>query len=187
MSYFNSELAAKRLELLKEAMPALVKAAVLMNPDNQFGTRLVLEALETTATALKVKLQAFEVRGGDDFERPFAAMASQQIGAVVIHEDATLNYNATTIANLAAKYRLPLCGSLEFGVAGGLMAYGVNFPDMDRRAATFVDKILKGAKPANLPVERSTRFAFRVNLRTAKELGLTIPFALLARADEVIE
>jgi putative ABC transport system substrate-binding protein len=105
----------------------------------------------------------------------------------VIHEDTMLNANVKAIARLAAMHRLPSCGFPEFAVAGGLMAYGVNFPDMDRRAATFVDKILKGAKPGDLPVERSTKFTLIINLKTAKAIGLTLPTSILLRGDEVIE
>jgi ABC-type uncharacterized transport system substrate-binding protein len=187
LSFFNPELAAKRLELLKELSPPLAKAAVLLNPDNPAGRRLILQELETTAKALTVELQPFEARGPGDFARVFAAMADQQIGAAVIHEDPMLNANAKAIANLAAARRLPTCGFPEFAAAGGLMAYGINFPDMDRRAAAFVDKILKGAKPGELPVERSTKFMLIVNLKTAKVLGLDVPWSLQQRADEVIE
>jgi putative ABC transport system substrate-binding protein len=185
-TFFNPELAAKRLELLKEAVPHLTRAAVLLNPDNP-SNRLILQELERTATALKLTLQRVEARGPSDFERAFAAMANQLVGAAVIHEDTMLNANAGAIAHFAARQRLPSCGFPEFGAAGGLMAYGVHFPDMDRRAATFVDRILKGAKPGDLPVERATEFTLIVNLKTAKALGLTIPPSLLLRADSVIE
>ena len=186
LTFFNPELAAKRLELLKESVPQLAKAAVLLNPDNP-ANRLILQGLEMTAKALKVGLQPFEARGPSDFERAFTTMVNQHIGAAVIHEDTMLNANVKAIAHLAAMHRLPSCGFPEFAVAGGLMAYGVNFPDMDRRAATFVDKILKGAKPGDLPVERSTKFTLIVNLKTAKAIGLTLPTSILLRGDEVIE
>jgi putative ABC transport system substrate-binding protein len=114
-------------------------------------------------------------------------MNDQQIGAVVLHEDPLLNASAKPIADLAARWRLPTCGFPEFAIAGGLMAYGVNFPDLDHRAAAFVDKILKGAKPADLPIEQATRFRLIVNLKTAKAAGIEVPPTLLARADEVIE
>jgi putative ABC transport system substrate-binding protein len=187
LSFFNPELVAKRLELLKELLPPLAKAAVLLNPDNPAGRQLMLQALEPTARALNVGLQPFEARGPGDFERVFAAMANQQIGALVIHEDTMLNANVKAIAHLAAMQRLPACGFPEFAAAGGLMAYGINFPDMDRRAAAFVDKILKGAKPGDLPIERSTKFRTIVNLRAAKAIGIEVPTSLLLRADEVLE
>jgi putative ABC transport system substrate-binding protein len=127
--------------------------------------------METTAKALNVELQPFETRGPSEFERAFAAMADQQIGAVVIHDDPILITNVKTIADLAAKQRLPSIGTAEFTSAGGLMAYGVDFVAMFRQAAVFVDKILKGAKPGNLPVERSTRFKFVINLPSGRAGG----------------
>ena len=169
LSIFTPELAAKRLELLKEAFPALTKAAVLLNPDNA------------------IVLQTFEARRSSDFERVFTAMADQQVDALVVIEDTMLNANANALAVFAAVKRLPSCGFPEFVRAGGLLAYGINFPDMDYRAATFVDKILKGAHPGDLPVEQSTKFNMMVNLQTAKALSITLPPTLLARADEVIE
>jgi putative ABC transport system substrate-binding protein len=186
LTFFNPDIAAKRLELLKEFAPSLSKAAILLNPNNPSNV-LIIQGLETTAKVLKGQLQRFEVKAPSELDRAFTAMAQQHIGAVMIHEDTMLIANAKAIADLAAKQRLPACGSPEFPAAGGLMAYGVNFPDMDRRAATFVDKVLKGVKPSELPVERSTRFMLIINLKTAKALGLTIPQSLLQRADQVIE
>jgi putative ABC transport system substrate-binding protein len=187
LSFFNAELTAKRLELLKEVAPSLAKAAVLLNAGNPAGRQLVLRELEPTAKALKVELLPFEAREPGDFEGVFAAMVSQQIGAVVLHEDPVLNANSKAIVDIVARHRLPTCGFPEFVAAGGLMAYGISFPEMDRRAAVFVDKILKGAKPADLPVERSTKFTTIVNLRTARAMGIDMPTSILLRADEVIE
>ena len=187
LSFFNAELIAKRLELLKEVAPSLAKAAVLLNSDNAAGRQLILRALEPTAKALKVELLPFEARGPGDFEGAFATMVSQQVGAVVLHEDPMLNANSKAIVDIVARHRLPTCGFPEFVAAGGLLAYGIHFPDMDRRAAAFVDKILKGAKPADLPVERSTKFTTIVNLRTARAIGIDMPTSILLRADEVIE
>jgi putative ABC transport system substrate-binding protein len=175
LSFFNAELIAKRLELLKEVAPSLAKAAVLLNSDNAAGRQLILRALEPTAKALKVELLPFEARGPGDFEGAFATMVSQQVGAVVLHEDPMLNANSKAIVDIVARHRLPTCGFPEFVAAGGLLAYGIHFPDMDRRAAAFVDKILKGAKPADLPVERSTKFTTIVNLRTARAMGIDMP------------
>jgi putative ABC transport system substrate-binding protein len=132
-------------------------------------------------------LRAFEARQPTDFVRVFAAMADQQVGALVIHEDTVLNANATALAIFAAVRRLPSSGFPEFVRAGGLLAYGINFLDSEYRAAAFLDKILKGAKAADLPVERSTKFNLAINLQTARALGLDVPPTLLARADEVIE
>jgi putative ABC transport system substrate-binding protein len=186
LSFFNAELAAKRVELLKEAIPTLTKAGLLLNANNA-SNPLILGEVEPTAKALNVTVQPFEVDQSSDFGRTFAAMADQQIGAVVIHEDTMLNAKATALAVHAAVRRLPSCGFPEFVRAGGLIAYGVNFPDTDYRAAAFIDKILKGAKPQDLPIERWTRFNVIVNLQTAKALGVTLPTSLLLRADEVIE
>jgi putative tryptophan/tyrosine transport system substrate-binding protein len=187
LSFFNAELVAKRLELLKELAPSLAKAAVLLNADNPTGNQLILRELEPTAKALKLELLTFETRGPGDFEGAFAAMISQQIGAAVLHEDPMLNANSKAIVDTLARHRLLTCGFPEFAAAGGLMAYGINLPEMDRRAAVFVDKILKGAKPADLPVERATKFTTIVNLRTARAVGIDMPTSILLRADEVIE
>ena len=186
LSLFSAAYTAKRLELMKEAIPSLTKAALLVNPDNATYGRVVQE-VETTAKALNVELRKFEVRLPRDIEGAFSAMAAEKIEAVVTHEDTVLLANATMIADLAMKKRLPSCGFPELVKAGGLIAYGINFPDTDHRAATFVDKILKGAKPGDLPIERSSKFDVIVNLKTAKALGITLPTAILLRADEVIE
>jgi putative ABC transport system substrate-binding protein len=187
LSFFNAELTGKRLELLKELAPSLAKAAVLLNADNPAGKQLILRELEPTAKALNVELLPFEARELSDLEDVFAAMVRQQIDAAVLHEDPVLNANSKAIADIVARHRLPTCGFPEFVAAGGLMAYGISFPEMDRRAAAFVDKILKGAKPADLPVERSTKFTTIVNLRTARTMGIDVPTSILLRADEVIE
>jgi putative tryptophan/tyrosine transport system substrate-binding protein len=182
----NPELMAKRLELLKEVVPAMTHAAVLLNPDNA-ANRPVRQAMEMTAEALKVGLQPFELDGSGKLDSVFAAMANRKIDALVVHDDQVLISNAKAIAALAAKQNLPSCGFLEFAAVGGLSAYGVNFVELCRRAAYFVDKILKGTKPGDLPVEQPTKFELVINLKTAKALGLDIPPTVLARADEVIE
>jgi putative tryptophan/tyrosine transport system substrate-binding protein len=182
----NPELMAKRLELLKELVPTMTQAAVLLNPDNA-ANGPVRQAMETTAKALQVGLQPFELRGSSDLERVFASMADSKIDALVVHDDQVLIGNAKAIATFAAQQKLPSCGFLEFAVAGGLAAYGVNFVELCRRAAYFVDKILKGTTPADLPVEQPTKFELSINLKTANALGLQVPPMLLARADEVIE
>ncbi len=185
-TYFSPELNAKGLELLKEAFPRIRRVAVLVNPDNpQKGP--MLRAMALTAGPLKLELQQFEARGPNEFESVFAAMAKQRVDAFVTHDDSVLIDNARGLAALAAKGRLPSTGFKTFAEAGGLMGYGVNFPEMYRRAAVLVDKILKGAKPADLPVEQATKFELVINLKTAKALGLTIPQSVLIRADEVIQ
>ena len=182
----NPELMAKRLELLKEIAPPMTQAAVLLNPDNA-ANGPVRQAMEMTAKALQVELQPFELQGSSELESVFAAMADRKIDALVVHDDQVLIGNAKAIATFAEKQKLPSCGFLEYAAAGGLSAYGVNFVELCRRAAYFVDKILKGTKPADLPVEQPTKFELTINLKTARALGLELPPTLLARADEVIE
>ena len=185
-AFFNLELAAKRLELLKKAFPRTKRVAVLLNLDSPVNA-LILEAMEPAAESLKMELQQFKVRGPNEFESAFTAMAKRRVDAVVINEDPVLIGNAKGIADLAAKQQFPSIGFKEIAEAGGLMAYGVNIPEMWHRAATFVDKILKGAKPGDLPVERSTKFELVVNMKTAKALGIKIPNSVLVRASMVIE
>jgi putative ABC transport system substrate-binding protein len=185
-TFFYPELMAKRVELLKEVVPSVTQAAVLLRPDF-VSDGLALRAMQVTAKALKVELQPFEARGPSDFESAFAAIADKKIGGVVISDHPIFVGNAKMLAAIAAKQRLASIGLLEFTRAGGLMAYGVSFRDLSRRAAYFVDKILKGVRPGDLPVERASKFQLVINLKTAKALGLAIPDSLLARADEVIE
>src|SRR5262245_28373179 len=168
------------------ASVSTTQAGVLLSPDTMANAS-TLEAMEVAAKTLQVGLQPFYARGASEFESVFATMANNQIGLVVVHDHPLFINDAKTISALAAKYRLPSSGFLELAAGGGLLAYGVNFPDMFRRAAVFVDKIFKGSNPSNLPVERSTKFELVINLRTAKALGLEVPPSLLARADEVIE
>jgi len=184
---FSPEAAAKRLELLKDAFPRTRQVAVLFNPDNPSYIRLSLPAMEAAAKSLKLELQQFPVRGPGEFDSAFAAMAKRRVDAVVIGQDAVLTANVGAIANLAARMRLSSIGPSELAEAGGLMAYGANRLDLFRRAGYFVDRILKGAKPADLPVEQATRFEMVLNLKTAKAFGIQFPQAVLARADRVIE
>ncbi len=181
------EVMAKLLELLKESMPRTRRVALLVNPDNLQTASPTFKAMESTAGSLKVELQKFEARGPSEFESAFSRMAKSRVDAVVVISDVLFNYNVAALADLAAKKRLPSAGVQGFAEAGGLIGYGLNFPDMDRRAAYFVDKILKGAKPADLPVQQPTKFELVINLKTAKALGLTIPQTILIRADEIIQ
>ena len=144
LSIFTPELVAKRLDLIKDVLPSLTKAAVFLNADNPIGSKMVLDEVATMAATLKVELVPVEVRGPDGFERAFTAIASRKIGAAILHEDPALNANSQALADLAAKHRLPICGFPEFARAGGLIGYGIGFPDMDRRAASFVDKNTQG-------------------------------------------
>jgi len=185
-SYFVPELNAKRLELLKEAIPRLTQAGVLFNPTNPMHEP-ILSTIRLTAQSLRVELAEYAVHDVTDFDGAFAAMATKPVSAVVITEDPLLIYNSDACAKLALKYRLASCGFTEFAQAGGFTAYGIDFLEMWRHAATFVDKILKGAKPADLPVEQATKFLTMVNLKTAKAIGIEVPTSLLLRADEVIE
>ena len=185
-SFFNPELAAKRVELVKESMPTLTQIAVLVNPDNPvFGPALKL--MQTTAKALKVELLQFPVRAPKDFEEAFAAMDAKKIRAVAIHEDGLFNANIDTLVTLATRHRIFSAGGRELADAGGVLGYGVNFPEIWRRAAYFIDRIFKGAKPADLPVEQPTRFELAINVKAAKALGITFPPTILVRAERVIE
>ena len=186
LTFFQPELITKRLELLKETMPDLTDVGILLNSANPMNEP-ILPQIIPVAQALKLVVHQFDVRAPAEFEGAFTAMAAKHVRGLVVFDDAVLLSNAPAVAALALKQRLPSCGWTDFAVGGGLMAYGVNFLDMFRRAATFVDKIRKGAKPSDLPVERSTKFEFVINLKTAKELGLTVPPMLFARADEVIQ
>lgn len=185
LTFFSPELSAKRIELLKGAMPRIAEVAVLLNPDNPV-TAPGMEQVERTAKALKVELKRFAVRGPSEFAEAFAEMARQRTGALAIVEDAMLNIHPGAIALLAKTHRLASAGNKEFAEAGGLLGYGVDFFEIFRRAAYFVDKLLKGARPGDLPVEQSAKFDLVVNLDTATALGLTIPQALLVRANEVM-
>jgi putative ABC transport system substrate-binding protein len=185
-TFFNPELVAKRLELLKEAIPDLIRVGLLLNPANRMNEPVLSEA-GAMARSLKLELRPFPVRAPAEFEEAFSTMRSESARALAVIDDAVLLANAPALAAAALRHRLPSCGWLDYAFAGGLLAYGVNSAEMWSRAAVFVDKILKGTKPGDLPVERATKFEVVINLKTAKALGLTIPPTLLARAEEVIE
>ena len=185
-TFFVPELVAKRLEILKEAVPRLRRIAVLANPDNPANATYVKET-EVTAKALNVTLQQFDARGTDELDSAFAAMAAKNIDALSVVEDVKLIANFKRIAELAAMQRLPSISFIEYADAGGLFGYGANYLALYRRAAVFVDKILKGAKPGDIPVERPTTFEFVINTKTAKALGIAIASATYLRADRVIE
>lgn len=185
-TYFARELAAKQLEMLKEAVPQTMRVAVVVNPDNA-AMEPTLRTVESTARSLKVELQQIAVREPRDFNDALARIASTRYRAALIIDDPVTISGAQALAGLALKHRLATAGFVEYAQAGGLMGYGVNLPAMWRRAAFFVDKILRGANPKDIPMERSTRFDLVINLKTARALGLTIPPSLLVRADQVIE
>jgi putative ABC transport system substrate-binding protein len=186
ISVFGSELTAKRLELLKEALPPLLRAALLLNPDNPSSEK-VLKETTNAAQALKVELLPLYARQSSEMEQAFNSTADRTVGAIFVQEDTTLTANASLFARLAIEHGLPSAGFPEFARAGCLIGNGINFPDTEYRAASFVDKILRGAKPGDLPVERASKFVVVVNLKTAKAIGLDMPTSLLLRADEVIE
>ena len=186
MTIYSPELFAKRLDLIKEALPHVRRVAALMNPDNLVQERS-WQAIETMVRSLKVEVQRFNLRAPGELESVFAAMARERVDALVLPAEAIFGYNARAIADLAEKHRLPAIGPGVFVRAGLLMTYAVLPGETDRRIAYFVDRILKGAKPADLPVELPTRFEFVVNLKTAKALGITLPTGILARADRVIQ
>jgi putative ABC transport system substrate-binding protein len=187
LSLMAPEMVGKQLEILKEAIPEVTRVAVLGNPANA-GNSPQLRHAQEAARALKVRLQLLEVRGPNEIDSAFAKMIKERVGAVVVLVDAMLINQRTRVADLAARHRLPsIFGLMDFVEAGGLIFYGANDASRFRRAAMFVHKILKGAKPADLPVEQPTKFELVINLKTAKALGLTIPLSLLLRADQVIE
>jgi ABC-type uncharacterized transport system substrate-binding protein len=183
----SPELGGKRLELLKEAVPKLARVAVLSDPALPSSVNEVKEVLPAAARALKLTFQPWEVRSADDFERVFAALNKQRPDGLYVLSGSLMNANQKRIADFALKNRLPSIGRRGFVDAGGLMAYGADIADSYRRVATYVDKILKGAKPADLPVEQPKKFEFIINLKVAKQIGLTIPPNVLARADRVIK
>jgi putative tryptophan/tyrosine transport system substrate-binding protein len=187
LSQMSPDLAGKRLELLKEIVPKLSRVAVLWNPQNPTAT-LNWKELQLPARELGVQLHSLEVRSPNEFDKAFEIATRARAGALAIIPDPLIVTNLRRIADLAAKSRLPSIFHLrEFVDSGGLVTYGPDRADMFRRAATYVDKILKGAKPADLPVEQPTKFELVINLKAAKQIGLTIPPNVLARADKVIK
>jgi len=187
-SAMAAEVIGKSLQLLKEAVPNLSRVAVLWNPGNAVFQGQILTATKDAARGLAVELQTFGVRGPDEFDGAFAAMTNGHAGALLVLPDPMLAFHERRIVDLANERRLPsMYGLRDHAAAGGLMAYGPDYAQIYRRAAAYVDKILKGAKPADLPIEQPTKFVLVINLKTAKTLGVEIPPQLLARADEVIE
>jgi putative ABC transport system substrate-binding protein len=188
LTVMASDLVGKQLELLKEVVPKVSRVALLRNPDNPASAPQLREA-EAAARALGVRLQTLEARDPQEIDSAFAAMTRERAGALVVLADAVFLNQRRQIAELAAERRLPAVygsSAREHAEVGGLMAYSANLLDLERRAATYVHKILKGAKPADLPVEQPMKFELVLNLKTAQALGLTIPPIVLFRADEVI-
>jgi putative ABC transport system substrate-binding protein len=186
LATLSPELSGKRLELLKEAVPTASRIAIFSNPTS-LTNPLQLKEVQTAAHALAVRIQPLEVSKLEDFERAFAAMVRERADAFMVLPDPMFNARRARVVALAAKHRMPaIYDRRAYTDIGGLMTYGPNFPDLLRRAATYVDKILKGVKPSDLPVEQPTTFELVINLKTAKQIGLTIPPGVLARADRVI-
>lgn len=181
------EITTKQLQLIIETVPKVSRVAVLWNPTSPF-IRTYWQFAQDAAPALRVALQSVEAGDAKDLEPAFDAMVREHAEALVVLSDSFMTVHRASLAGLAAKHRLPaLYGHNLYTEAGGLMSYGPSVPDLLRGAAAYVDKILKGAKPAELPVQQPTKFDLIINIKTAKELGLEIPPALLARANEVIE
>jgi putative ABC transport system substrate-binding protein len=190
LSTLSPELVGKCLELLTQAVSGVSRVAVLWNPGDaaERTEKDILKQAEAVGRALGMRLQSIEVRGPVDFERPFSEIIGARAGAVTVLTSTMFFIERRRIVDLVTKTRLPaVYTSREFVDAGGLMSYGPDFADLFRRAATYVDKILKGAKPGDLPVEQPTKFELVINLKTAKALSLTIPSSLSQRADQVIE
>jgi len=186
-AFLLPELSGKRLQLLKDAIPRLSRVAVLWNAANPYKA-FDLKEVQAVAEALRVAVETLPVRGPDDFAHAFETAVASGAGGLITLDDPFTIAHRTRIVSLALKYRLPaLYGVRPFADAGGLMSYGPDRVDQNRRAATYVDKILRGAKPADLPVEQPTKFELVINLKTAKALELTISPSLLGRADQVIE
>jgi putative tryptophan/tyrosine transport system substrate-binding protein len=187
LASLSAELIGKRLELLKQVAPGVKRVAVLLNPDNP-GTRANLQALKRAAGALNFGIEQFDFRKVDDFEDAFRSAASAGAGAVLVQDDPFTFAGRAQIGALGLKHRLPvIAGVSEVAEAGALIAYGPDRVDLYRRAAGFVDKIIKGAKPADLPIEQPSTFDLVINLRTAKALGVQLPQSLLTRASRVIQ
>ena len=190
LSLAATDLVGKWMELLKQAVPGAARVAFLMKPDAMPDTtrKDYVKAADAAARALGVQLQVVEARGPQEFDRAFSSMTRAHAGGLMVLATPVYENERRRLADLALKNRLPAVFSLPtFVEAGGLMSYGANLPDLFRRAAGYVDKILKGTKPGDLPVEEPTKFDLVINLKTARALGLTMPQSLLGRADQVIE
>ena len=185
-TFFIPELNTKQLELLKEACPQVARVAALSNPNNPVS-KPIISAMRAGAPPLNLELDAAQAQGPTEFEGAFAGLAKSRVDAVVVTEDGEFAASFRAIAALSAANKLASIGSPEYALAGGLIGYGVNQLGLYRRAGYFVDRILKGVKPADLPIEQPTKFKLVVNLKTAKALGLEVSPTFLARADEVIE
>jgi putative tryptophan/tyrosine transport system substrate-binding protein len=187
-NFFSQEVVAKRLALLHELVPKAVRVGVLVNPADATSTETALRAVQETARAIGLQIHVLNASTSREIDAAFASLARERPDALFVAPDALFTSRRVQFASLAASNRMPAAyGVREFVEAGGLMSYGTNIPDMFRQVGVYTGSVLKGAKPADLPVVQSTKFEFVINLKTAKALGLTIPETLLATADEVIE
>ncbi|HVE49705.1 MAG TPA: ABC transporter substrate-binding protein [Casimicrobiaceae bacterium] len=183
----SADLSIKQLELLKAALPRMSRVALVWNPDNPWHPATV-KALQDRSGSLGLQLQVLKVRGPDAFDGAFQAMTTERTQAVLVLADPMTFFNRRRLADLAIQHRLPMMGGLpDYAEAGSLMSYWADTTDVYRRAASYVDRILKGAKPGDLPIEQPTKFEIVANLKTARTLGITIPRSVLERADRVIE
>jgi len=184
----DTEIFGKQLQLLKEVIPNVRRVAVLVNPSGSPAYPLMMETVKKAARSLDLLLQILEAREPGDFDAAFAAMVKERAGALLLTGDPMFFVHRLRLADLAMKSRLPsMSTQWQWVEAGGLLSYAPSFPDQWRRAATYVDKILRGAKPADLPIEQPAKFELVINLRTARELGISLPQSMLQRADEVIQ
>lgn len=183
---FGPEIAAKRLELLKAAVPRLGTVAVIVNPGGGTPRSPTMDALQEAASGLRVELVEVQARTPGELDDAVALALRRRADGLLVTDDTLFVARMRRLGELSLEKRIPGIGGSEFAEGGGLLAYGVHFPDLWGRAPSFVDRILKGAKPATMPVERASRFALTINLRTATALGVAIPQALVLRADEVI-
>jgi len=187
LATIQNELTGKRLELLKEAVPKISRVAMVFNPEGQVPTR-GYEPLKGIAQLLKISVEPLQIRKPNEIDKVFAAIPKSRVDALILESDPIFNINRQKVIALAAKNRLPaMYPERRWAEDGGMMAYGTDLIEVASRAAIFVDKILKGAKPADLPVEQPTKFELAINLKTAKQIGVTIPQSVLFRADKVIK
>jgi len=187
LATIQNELTGKRLELLKEAFPKISRVAMVLNPEGQLPSQ-GYEQLESVAHSLKVSIESFKIRKPNDIDKAFSAMAKRRVDALLLESDPVFNANRPNVIKLVAENKLPaIYPERRWVEDGGMMAYGTDLIEVARRAAVFVDKILKGAKPAELPVEQPTKFELAIKLKTAKQIGVTIPQSVLFRADKVVK
>jgi putative ABC transport system substrate-binding protein len=188
INFLTGELAAKRLELLRELVPAATRAAILVNPANAFAIEAQLSDVQSAARAMGLQIKILRASTSREIDAAFAPFVSERPDALFVAGDAFFTSRRVQLANLAARHMIPMAsGTREIVDAGGLMSYGASILDVWRQVGVYVGRVLKGAKPADMPVVQPTKFELIVNAQTARTLGLTVPPALLARADEVIE